>query len=648
MGIHSIMDIAGALNDDPRFVAYEVLRADGELVEVRCDTGTALLVAPTLWRDPQRVTAELGRNSRCPPLLVCLGGEGEMDDLQALRQRAVLACLPLPTTAHALEASLTNSMALLAMQARAVERDRVTERYRYEVEELISIAASLSSERDIHRLLALILEKSRYISGADAGSVYILVPHPDRPDDQLLRFAVAQNDSVEVDFESFTLEISSRSIVGAAVVARRVIHIPDLGALARDNPLGLEHNRSFDDRTGYHTRSVLTVPMINHQDAVIGVIQLINKKREPASRLRTVEDFERQVIPFDERSIELGKTLAYQAAIALDNALLYNELREVFEGFVEASVLAIEARDPPTSGHSRRVANLTVGLAEAVDHVTLGPLAELSFSPDNLKELEYAALMHDFGKVGVPEQVLVKAHKLYEWNLEQIRLRFDYVREWLKSESLRRRLELSLQGTGRLREQLEAQEALLQKQHGYLEHCWEIIAGSNRPTVLPAESAALLDEIAQQTYLDPKGVVRPYLTGEELRCLRIRRGSLSEDERAQIESHVVHSYNFLCTIPWGRGFRQVPQIARDHHEKLDGTGYPRRKCGDQIPVQARMMTIADIYDALTAADRPYKPALEPETALAILGDEVRQGKLDAALFSVFVEAHVYRKVLKTT
>ncbi|MBK8482650.1 MAG: GAF domain-containing protein [Proteobacteria bacterium] len=512
-----------------------------------------------------------------------------------------------------------------------------------ELRELVAIGALLNSERDIRRLLALILSKARALVGADAGSVYVVEPSVDGATRGRLRFEVAQNESIAVDFETTTIEITPHSLVGAAVLERRALHIPDLDAVTAEGGGPLGHDRSFDQRSGYITRSVLTVPMVNLRGEVIGVIQLINKKTKPSARLTSPADFACLVGPFDGRAIELAKTLANQAAVALDNALLYQELRQAFEGMVEAAVLAIEQRDPTTSGHSRRVADLTVGLAEQVDRLSDGPFAGVHFSRDDLKELEYAGLLHDFGKVGVPERVLVKADKLYEADRDRILDRFDYVRQWLRCESLRCELQLARGSDPASGAALAAELRRLAEELSFVDRCEQTVLAANRPTVLDGDRAELLEVIARRSYLDARGERQPYLTAAELECLGLRRGSLTPAERRQIESHVVHSYNFLCAIPWGRGFQRIPTIAAGHHEKLDGSGYPRGCHADAIPVQARMMAIVDIYDALTAADRPYKPAVPRERALAILWQDAGQGKLDSALLQVFCEAKVYAR-----
>jgi HD-GYP domain-containing protein (c-di-GMP phosphodiesterase class II) len=476
------------------------------------------------------------------------------------------------------------------------------ERSRYERDELLAISRALSSERDIRKLLDLVLDKSRRITGADAGSVYVLEAadadgngqpdnlafgNPARPPRALgetgrrrmatptrgsssrparLHFMLSQNDSIPVDFKEFTLPVDDTSLAGRAVRTGLPINVSDVEQ-AQVVAGTTAHNRSFDDKTGYRARSMLTVPMLSAEGEVIGVIQLINKKRQPSQILSTPADFVDGVIPFDARAEEMALALASQAGVSLENAILYDEIRRLFEGFVDASVTAIESRDPTTSGHSRRVATLSVALAETVDAVDDGPLGPLHFSREDLRQIEYAGMLHDFGKVGVREQVLVKAKKLYDFQLEAIRLRFAYVRKSIEAESLRRQLE------------------------------------------------------------------------------HMPRGSLTPAEREQIESHVDHTVAFLQTIPWGRSLRKVPLIAAAHHELLNGAGYPAGLQGADIPIEARMLTIADIFDALTAADRPYKPAVPVHRALGILESEVKSGKCDADLFRVFVGAEIYKRVI---
>jgi HD-GYP domain-containing protein (c-di-GMP phosphodiesterase class II) len=534
------------------------------------------------------------------------------------------------------------------------ELRKIADRFRYEVAELVAASRALSSERDIRKLLALILEKTRQVTGADAGSVYVLEEDPAGtlgarvPPPKRLHFMLSQNDSLKIDFKEFTLGVDEKSIVGKAVLTAKPINIPDLYKLSdpKHNTWGVQHNRSFDEKTGYRARSMLTVPMLSAENEVIGVIQLINKKRDPSILLTSSEVCDAQIVPFDQRSEEFAFALASQAGLSLENAMLYEEIKDLFEGFVDASVQAIESRDPTTSGHSRRVATLSVALATRVDGLTDGPLAGIHFTPTQLKQLEYAGVLHDFGKVGVREKVLVKAKKLYEEDRQAIRMRFAYIRKSLECDHAERKLRMA---TELSRDELVTRyaevDAELALKLAELEGAWTFINKANEPTVLEEGGLERLVEISQLLYMAPDGEPKPYIEREEMAALQVRRGSLTDVERVEIESHVVHTYNFLKKIPWGKRFADVPRIAGAHHEYLNGGGYPRHLPAPQIPFEARIMTIADIFDALTASDRPYKKAVPIDRALGILESEVKSGKCDADLFKIFVEGEVYKKVL---
>lgn len=328
--------------------------------------------------------------------------------------------------------------------------------------------------------------------------------------------------------------------------------------------------------------------------------------------------------------------------IAMENAGLYEELGLAFEGFVRASITAIESRDPATSGHSTRVAALSCGLAEAVDRLDSGRYASVSFSADEIKELRYAALLHDFGKVGVREHILLKAEKLLPDQHAVICARFQMIKQSLEIRALRRKVAL-LSGTNLSRDKILMKvDRELQHDLAETDEILTFLLECNRPTVLADGNFSRLANIAARTY-DLGDGPRPYLTPDEVECLSIRRGSLTSADRRQMENHVKATYEFLCAIPWSRSLSNVPAIAYGHHEKLDGGGYPRGVSGRDISLPTRMMTISDIYDALTAGDRPYKPSVSSSDALDILSSEARIGKLDADLLRVFVEAKVYAR-----
>jgi HD-GYP domain-containing protein (c-di-GMP phosphodiesterase class II) len=433
-------------------------------------------------------------------------------------------------------------------------------------------------------------------------------------------------------------------MAGRAVLHRKPIATASFEPAARADIDGFGHNRSFDQQTGYEARSMLTVPMISAVGDAIGVIQLINKKRQPREKLKSPADFAAQVIPFEALDEEMLLALAAQAGVSLENAILYDDIRRLFESFVDASVTAIESRDPTTSGHSRRVATLSVALATKVDAISDGPLADVRFSREDLRQLEYAGVLHDFGKVGVRENVLVKAKKLYAWQLSAIAMRMDFVRAQAESDTLRKKLALHQSGaaTADALARLEHAQAV---QLAAVEVAWQCVLAANEPAVTDEPVRAKLCELAGWTYRDARGVVQPVLLPEELEALEVPRGSLTADERRQVQSHVEHTLAFLRAIPWGRELRRVPSIAAAHHESLRGDGYPLQLAGDEIAIESRMLTIADIFDALTAADRPYKPAVPHRRALEIIEADVAAGRCDRELFRVFVEAEIWKQVM---
>jgi len=403
-------------------------------------------------------------------------------------------------------------------------------------------------------------------------------------------------------------------------------------------------NRSFDERYGYRTKSMLVLPMKDHKDQIIGVLQLINRKRNLEAVLLTPADVEQQVVPYSKRTVELVTALAGQAAVAIENSRLYDDIERLFEGFVLAAVHAIEQRDPTTYGHSGRVADMTVGLAETVDRAGDGPYRGVRFSREQLKEIRYAALLHDFGKVGVREQVLIKAKKLYPSDLGLVRHRHAYIRRTAEREFWRKRAEF-LESNGK--KGYDSFSAELEAAHAQelqeLDRFLEVVLQANEPTILPDGSFEELKAWSKRSYLAMDGATEPFLSPDEVRYLTIRKGSLDDAERHEIESHVTHTYQFLQRIPWTRELQHIPVIAYGHHEKMDGRGYPRRITAEGIPIQTRMMTISDIYDALTAQDRPYKRAVSSERALDILTTEVQEGQLDEALFKLFIEGKVFQR-----
>jgi HD-GYP domain-containing protein (c-di-GMP phosphodiesterase class II) len=555
---------------------------------------------------------------------------------------AVFAFVSANASREELEKTLGIAFENIELAARERVAREELETAEREREQLNEIGIALSSQRDVRELLNLILAKAREITRADAGSLYLI--DDDAEGQRHLRFMLTQNDSLVFPFKEFTLPLAEDSMAGYTALRGKVVNFADAYHIPAEMPF--HFNDHYDRESGYRTKSLLTLPMRNAKGEVLGVLQLINAKNDPAARLRSEADVGAHVLPFHERSVRLALSLASQAAVAYENRKLYNDIQTLFEGFVKAAVTAIEQRDPTTSGHSLRVAAYTQGLAEIVDQVSTGPYSASHFDHEQMKEIRYAALLHDFGKVGVREEVLVKAKKLYPLQMELVKQRFDYIRKEVEVGMVRRKLQTflerdrgdALSEIARLSEDFEQR---LDRIRDYL----DFILQANEPTLMEQGQFRKLNEIAKQFFLDSKGSELPYINADEMRLLSIPKGSLDAAERQQIESHVVYTFNFLSQIPWTKELRGVPEIARAHHEKLNGAGYPYKLHGDQIPLPTKMMTICDIFDALTASDRPYKRAVPVERALSILDECVRANEIDADLFRLFRESKVYERVM---
>ena len=522
--------------------------------------------------------------------------------------------------------------------ARQAELEQEIERARWEIDQLNEIGNALSTEKDREALLRFMLQKCREITHSDAGSLY-LIEENERAE-RYLRFKIIQNDSVSVSFTESLLPIDHSSLAGYVAGTGGEIALEDVYRIPPAFPF--RFNPQFDEDSGYRCKSMLVVPMKHPRGEITGVIQLINYKRDIHARVdrQTVDDV---VTPFPEQCRPMLRSVASQAAVAIENNRLYESIENLFEGFVRASVGAIEARDPTTSGHSFRVADLTVGLAEAVDRADSQAFRDIRFSRAEMKEIRYASLLHDFGKVGVREEVLVKAKKLYPRQLELIRQRFAYVRKTLEHEQSERKLGYLLaKGRAEFQSRQAEFQSELDAQLSELDEFLEFIVRCNEPTLLREGNFARLAELAARQFIDPAGQLQPLLASSEVKLLSIDRGSLDDDERLQIQSHVTHTQSFLRQIPWTKEIKNIPEIASAHHEKLDGTGYPRSLAASAIPFQSKMMTISDIYDALSANDRPYKRAVPWERALEILHDEAKLGLLDGDLLQLFRDAEIFR------
>ena len=370
-------------------------------------------------------------------------------------------------------------------------------------------------------------------------------------------------------------------------------------------------HRKIGKALKYETRTILSAPLITPRGDLVGVVQLLNKFPEGRTSVESPTEY----LDFDDRDVRILGIVAGQAALAIENSVLLAEQERLLEGFVNACVTAIESRDKVTSGHSHRVADYTVQLAEGVNR-DQGLFKEIHFTDGQLREIRFAALLHDIGKIAVKETILNKEKKLFPHELELIQMRMKMMRSQLRIY-------------GKL------QDVDVSPQIGRLDLAWDKIRQANEPSVLPADVGSMIEDLLNFEVVLDDGEKISALSQREAIRLTVKQGSLAPDERLEIERHVSATYEILKLVPWSRGLEGVAEIAYRHHEKLDGSGYPLKCAAPQIPAQSRMLTICDIYDALTADDRPYKKSLPVDVALDIIGREVKSGKLDGRLFDVF-------------
>jgi HD-GYP domain-containing protein (c-di-GMP phosphodiesterase class II) len=502
------------------------------------------------------------------------------------------------------------------------------------IEDLVRIGIALSAERNHDRLLELILDEAQRLAGADAGTLYLEDGHGH------LRFEIMHTNSLglrlggadgapidlpRVQLTDASGEPNLHHVAARAANLRATINVPDVYA---NEDYDFSGTRAFDARTGYRSRSFLTVPMSNHEGVVIGVLQLLNAlDRETGA-----------VVPFDETLTRLIEALASLAAVALSNKQLIDGQRRLFDALIQLIANAVDEKSPYTAGHCRRVPVLTDLLAEAACRVQEGPLADFGMTEDERYELNVAAWLHDCGKITTPEYVVDKATKLQTIfdRVELVRLRLEILRRDARIEALTARLAAADPGADveRLPAVLEA-DARLAEAGDFIER---LNQGGEH---LAALDAARLEDLARLGWVAADGGRRGLLTDEELANLLIARGTLNDAERRIINNHVVVTIKMLESLPYPRHLRRVPEYAGGHHERMDGSGYPNRLTREQMSIPARMMAIADIFEALTAPDRPYKKPLTLSRSLEILGGMRLANHVDADLFDVFISEKVY-------
>jgi HD-GYP domain-containing protein (c-di-GMP phosphodiesterase class II) len=506
------------------------------------------------------------------------------------------------------------------------------------LEYLNEVGAALSREKDIDRLLESILVAAKNIAHADGGTLYRV-----SDDRRALRFEIIRTDSLGIAMGGSTGQAvpfppialfdddgtpNIHNVAACAVNQDRTVNIEDAYAEAGFDFSG---TRRFDAQTGYRSQSFLTVPMKNHEDEIIGVLQLINARDDTAT-----------VRPFTGTDQRLAESLASQAAVVLTNRLLISRLENLFESFINLINSAIDAKSPYTGGHCERVPVLTMMLADAACGASAGPLAGFSMTEAQRYELKIAGLLHDCGKVTTPVHVVDKATKL-ETLFDRIHLvdtRFEVIRRDIEIGLLRERIAALQAGTPVDTADSDAERA---RRMGELDDDRDFLRRVNigGEAMSEADQQRVREIATRWPWRDATGAEVPFLTADEIANLTIARGTLTPDERTVINRHIDVTIRMLEALPWPKHLQNVPEFAGGHHERMDGRGYPRGLTREQMSWQARMMAIADVFEALTARDRPYKPGKTLTEALNILGQMKVTGHVDPDLFDVFVREKVY-------
>jgi HD-GYP domain-containing protein (c-di-GMP phosphodiesterase class II) len=504
--------------------------------------------------------------------------------------------------------------------------------------ELNKIGIALSAEKDHNRLLELILVKAMEITSADGGTLY------SRTDDQHLKFEILHNRSLdihkggtsgeEISFYPISLyddegEPNNHMVAASAVISGETVNIPDAYA---SEDFDFSGTRSFDSKMGYRSTSFLTVPMTNHENDIIGVLQLINAM-EPGSK---------KVIPFSALDQQLVESLTSQAAVTITNKALIDAQKNLFDSFIQLIADAIDEKSPYTAGHCRRVPVLTNMLALAANKIDKGPLKDFNLSEDEIYELDVAAWLHDCGKITTPEYVVDKGTKL-ETIFDRINL-VDMSFEVLKRDAVIESLKSKLSNGNTkvdIDQELESDKDLQDAFMTLTKEREDIRRYNIGGEFISDEDIKRIEEIANRKYVNPEGETVNLLGEEEIQNLEIGRGTLSVREREIINNHVSVTIKMLESLPYPKHLTRVPEFAGGHHEKMDGTGYPNKLKKDQMSVQARMIAIADVFEALTASDRPYKKAMSLSQSLKILGQMKLDKHVDADLFDIFIHEKIY-------
>ncbi|MDP7654145.1 MAG: HD domain-containing phosphohydrolase [Candidatus Marinimicrobia bacterium] len=499
-----------------------------------------------------------------------------------------------------------------------------------DMERLNQLGIALSSEKNLDKLLEMIVTEARSFTHCDAGTLYRVLDKK-----KVLKFEIMQTESTgyaaggttgnKIDLPPVPLVVDGKenhtNVSAHVAIAGEIVNIPDV---YEAEGFDFSGPKKYDEITGYRTQSMMVIPMRDHTDKVIGVLQLINSLSPEGER-----------IPFDEKYESLIRSLASQAAVAINNAQLIYDIEHLFKALVNYTVKAIDARSPHTAGHSSRVAKLTRRIAEDMNLQTKGPFADVQFNEEELEEVWIAGLLHDVGKIGVAEHVLEKQNKLDGAKYQVVLDRFQKIKELMLLNGKLRNIQNG--------DSLEKIDDQLKKELKEWQEDYDFILWVNKPGFLQPEKKEMLDAINEKTFVDAEGNEHPYITEVEYLNFSVVKGNLTDEERTQIQEHVIYTRKLLKKLPFPDRLKNVPYYAASHHEHIDGKGYPDGITGDKIPLPARIMCIADVWDALTAQDRPYKPPIPEDRSCEILRSGAKYGEFDKDVVELFVNHRLWEK-----
>ena len=506
------------------------------------------------------------------------------------------------------------------------------------IKQLTSIGLALSAEKNISKVLEMIVDESRDLSNADGGTLYIV-----DDDKKHLRFEIMQNDTmktrmggtsgVEISLPKVPLYIDGKpnysNVSSYTALTGKPVNIPDVYEAEGFDFTG---PRKYDATTGYLSKSMLVIPMKNHENNIIGVLQLLNAKDTETG----------DVVAFSTEYVNLIGSLASQAAVALTNTQLIQDLRNLLYAFIKSIATAIDEKSPYTGGHINRVVSLTMMLAEAINNTNKGKFKDVNFNEDEMEELRLAAWMHDVGKIITPEYVVDKSTKLQTIfdRINLIETRFQVIAQLIEDKHFSRKMKLMQNGktngseVKQLDKELAGNIKLLQEELDFIKKC------NNPGEFLGDDKIEKIKKIANKTY-SFGNMDYQYLTEDEIKNLCIQKGSLTDEERKIIENHATMTLKMLKELPFPARLANVPEYAAGHHEKLDGSGYPRGLTEKEMSLQSRIMVVADIFEALTARDRPYKKSMKLSQSVKIMGFMKKDRHIDPDIYDLFMESRLF-------